>query len=96
MFTPDPTWAGPLVAAAAVALRIYLKGNTMPNPPETHPHLRKIRDGVWDLRQEYLDFLLLHGCDGHEWAVAMLWLVGWDPETFIDAALRNRREVLDA
>lgn len=96
MFTPDPAWAGPLVAGAALALRLYLKGTDMPENHEGHAHLVTIRDALWELRQEYLDYLLLHECGGHAYAEAMIWLVGWEPDAFIDAALRNRREILDA
>lgn len=94
MFRADLAWAGPLLGVAALALRTYLKGRTMNEEVVQDPRLKLIRDGIWSTRTEYLDALLLHTCPVKQHAEAMLWLVAWDVEEFVLAALREDRSHL--
>lgn len=94
MFTADLAWAGPLLGVAALALRTYLKGRSEMPDKETHPYLQLLRDEVWEDRHLFLDAILFHTCGADQAAKARIWVVGWEEEDFVQAALRSDRSIL--
>lgn len=94
MFRADLAWAGPVLGVAVLALRTYLKGRSAMADSEIDPRLALLRDLVWEQREEHLDLILLHDCEQHEQAKAMIWAVGWDLNTFVLAALHGMRREL--
>lgn len=95
MFEGRWAWVGAIVGAAGVALRTYLKGRAMTDRSEVDPRLQRVRDVLWAHREAILDHVLLHTCELHTQAVDTIWLVGWDVDQFVLAALHDDRERLD-
>lgn len=67
----------------------------MNNPPgQWEADNRVLQEALWGGRELILDQVLLHNCDIHEVAVASIRHVAWDPDTFVQAALRDDRNLL--
>lgn len=96
MFTPDPAWAGPLTAVAAVALRLYLKGRTTMPENSALADQQLIRDMLWEHRDEVVDFLILHECSLRDLHFALLRMVGLHPDQWIIGALADARDVAES
>lgn len=96
MFRADLAWAGPLLGVAALALRTYLKGRRTMDGSEIDPRLQLLRDHAWEHRAIILDQILLHECGIERVVQAQIWLLGWEVDVFILAALHDDRGELDA
>lgn len=95
MFTADVGWVGLLVALATVAARLYLRETDMEPENKYEEHLELLKDMIWESHDTYLDYLLFHKCRAGKFAAAMVWIVGWEREDFIKAAILEDRSRLD-
>lgn len=96
MFRAEVAWVPLVVAAATVALRLYLREGSMPGNPEIDPRIQVVRDTIWRYRWEYLESIILHDCALKAAAEAEVWLVGWEVPRFCFAVLMDDRGLLDA